>query len=214
MQRSCTISIPVAPQSVIMLLKIHPDNPSPRHIKQVVDILRDGGIVIFPTDTIYGIGCDIRNSRAFEKLCQLRGVQPRKARFSFLLSDLSHISEYTLPFDRSVFKLLKAHLPGPYTFILNANNTVPALFRSNRKTIGIRVPDNKIIAAIIEELGSPLVSASLRDDFDSVAEYLSDPDEIYERFGNIVDLVIDGGYGSNKASTVIDCTGDEPVEVR
>ena len=197
-----------------MLLKIHPDNPPPRHISQVVKVLNDGGVVIFPTDTIYGIGCDIRNSRAFEKLCRIRGIKPQKAYFSFLLSDLSHISEYTLPFSREVFKLLKATLPGPYTYILPANSTVPALFRNNRKSIGIRIPDNKIITAIIEEMGSPLVSASLRDDQDEIAEYLTDPEEIHERFGDLVDLVIDGGIGKNKASSVIDCTGNEIVIVR
>jgi tRNA threonylcarbamoyl adenosine modification protein (Sua5/YciO/YrdC/YwlC family) len=197
-----------------MLLKIHPDNPSPRQVAQVVDVLNKGGIVIFPTDTIYGIGCDIRNARAFEKLCRIRGVKPSKAYFSFLLNDLSHISEYTLPFSREVFKLLKSNLPGPFTFILPASNMVPALFRNNRKTIGIRIPDNKIIASILTELGSPLVSASLRDDQDSIAEYLTDPEEIHDRYEQLVDLVIDGGFGNNVASSVIDCTGSEPVTIR
>lgn len=197
-----------------MLLEIHPDNPSPRHIKQVIDVLNADGVIIFPTDTIYGIGCDIRNVKAFEKLCRIRGVKPQKANFSFLLNDLAHISTFTKPFERNVFKLLKATLPGPFTYILPASNTVPALFRNNKKTIGIRVPDNKIIQAIIAELESPLVSASLRDDQDQISEYLTDPQEIYERFGHLVDLVIDGGYGKNIASTVVDCTGDEPEVIR
>ncbi|MDQ3051201.1 MAG: L-threonylcarbamoyladenylate synthase [Bacteroidota bacterium] len=197
-----------------MFLEIHPDNPSPRHIRQIVDILNADGVIIFPTDTIYGIGCDIRNTKAFEKLCRIRGVKPQKANFSFLLNDLAHISSYTKPFERNVYKLLKATLPGPFTYILPASNTVPSLFRNNKKTIGIRIPDNKIIKAIIEELGGPLVSASLRDDENIIAEYLTDPQEIYERFGNQVDLVIDGGYGKNIASTVIDCTGEEPNVIR
>ena len=197
-----------------MLLEIHPENPSPRHIKQVIDILNADGVIIFPTDTIYGIGCDVRNTKAFEKLCRIRGVKPQKANFSFLLNDLSHISNFTKPFERNVFKLLKATLPGPFTYILPASNMVPALFRNNKKTIGIRVPDNKIIQMLIEELGGPIVSASLRDDQDTIAEYLTDPQEIHDRFGNQVDLVIDGGYGKNIASTVVDCTGDEPEVIR
>lgn len=197
-----------------MILEIHPDNPSPRHIKQVIDVLNDGGVIIFPTDTIYGIGCDVKNPKAFEKLCRIRGVKPQKANFSFLLNDLAHISEYTRPFDRNVFKLLKASLPGPFTFILPASNMVPTLFRNNKKSIGIRVPDNKIISSIVDELGGPLVSASLRDDMNIIAEYLTDPEEIHDRFGTLVDLVIDGGFGKNVASTVIDCTGSEPVVIR
>jgi len=197
-----------------MLLEIHPDNPSPRHLQQVINILKADGVIIFPTDTIYGIGCDIRNTKAFEKLCRIRGIKPQKANFSFLLNDLSHISNYTRPFDRNVFKLLKATLPGPFTFILPASNMVPALFRNNKKTIGIRIPDNKIIQLLIEELGGPIVSASLRDDQDTIAEYLTDPEEIHDRFGGMVDLVIDGGYGKNIASTVVDCTGSEPLVTR
>jgi len=197
-----------------MLLKIHPDNPSPRHISQVVEVLNKGGIVIFPTDTIYGIGCNISDARAFEKLCRIRGIKPTKAYFSFLINDLSHIASYTRPFSREIFKLLKANLPGPYTFILPASNMVPTLFRNNRKTIGIRIPDNKIISSILAELESPLVSASLRDDQNVISEYLTDPEEIHDRYENLVDLVIDGGYGKNKASSIIDCTGPEPEVIR
>ena len=197
-----------------MLLEIHPDNPSPRHIQQVVSVLRSGGVIIFPTDTIYAIGCDASNQKAFEKLCRIRGVKPQKANFSFLLNDLAHISEYTRPFDREVFKLLKATLPGPFTYILPASNMVPTLFRNNKKTIGIRIPDNHIVRLMVQELGQPVVSASLRDDMDTIAEYLTDPADIHERFENLVDLVIDGGYGKNVASTVIDCSGDEPAVIR
>ena len=197
-----------------MLLKIHPDNPSPRHISQVVEVLNKGGVVIFPTDTIYGIGCNISDARAFEKLCRIRGIKPTKAYFSFLINDLSHIASYTRPFSREIFKLLKANLPGPYTFILPASNMVPTLFRNNRKTIGIRIPDNKIISSILAELESPLVSASLRDDQNVISEYLTDPEEIHDRYENLVDLVIDGGYGKNKASSIIDCTGPEPEVIR
>lgn len=197
-----------------MLLSIHPDNPSERNIAKVVDVLKSGGVVIFPTDTIYGIGCDIRIPKAFEKLCRIRGIKPSKAYFSFLLNDLSHIADYTKPFDRAVFKLLKSHLPGPYTFILNASNMVPVLFRNNRKTIGIRVPDNNIIKAITQKLGGPLVSASLRDEDDEIAGYLTDPEEIHDRYEHTVDLVIDGGIGKNTASSIIDCTGQEPLVIR
>ncbi len=197
-----------------MLLNMHPENPAPRSVARVVSVLNEGGVVIFPTDTIYAIGCDIRHAKAFEKLCHIKGVKPEKAWFSFLLSDLSDISKYTKPFDRNVFKLLKSNLPGPFTFILPASNMVPVLFRNNRKTIGIRIPDSKIIQAIVNELGMPLVSASLRDDQDDIAEYLTDPQEIHDRYGSLVDLVVDGGFGNNIASTVIDCTGDEPVTIR
>ena len=197
-----------------MLLQIHPENPSLRQVQQVVTMLKNGAVIVFPTDTIYAIGCDPMNNKAFEKLCRIRGVKPEKANFSFLFNDLSHISEYTKPFDRTVFKLLKASLPGPFTFILPASSKVPVLFRNNKKTIGIRVPDNNIVSEIILQLGSPLVSASLHDDQDEIAEYLTEPEEIYDRLGNQVDLVIDGGYGKNIGSTVIDCTGDSPVIIR
>jgi tRNA threonylcarbamoyl adenosine modification protein (Sua5/YciO/YrdC/YwlC family) len=197
-----------------MFLKVHPENPSPRHVSIIVEKLREGGIVIFPTDTIYAIGCDSRQGKAFEKICRLRGVAPEKANFSFLMADLSEISHYTKPFDREIFKLLKSHLPGPFTFILPAGNMVPTPYRNKRKTIGIRVPANKIIQAVILELGAPVISASLRDDMDTIAEYLTDPEEINDRFSRLADIVVDGGYGKNVASTVIDCTGDEPVYLR
>jgi tRNA threonylcarbamoyl adenosine modification protein (Sua5/YciO/YrdC/YwlC family) len=197
-----------------MFLVIHPENPSPRQIKQVVEVLQSGGVMIFPTDTVYAIGCDVHNSKAFDKLCRIKSIKPQKANFSFLFTDLSHLSEYTKPVSRDVFKLLKSSLPGPFTFILPASNMVPVLFRNNKKTIGIRVPDNKIVQNIISELGGPLVSASLHDTEDEIVEYLSDPVEINEKMGKLVDLVIDGGFGGNIASTIIDCTSDEPVIIR
>jgi tRNA threonylcarbamoyl adenosine modification protein (Sua5/YciO/YrdC/YwlC family) len=197
-----------------MFLSIHPENPSQRQINQVVEVLKSGGVVIFPTDTVYAIGCDVYNSKAFDKLCRIKGIKPQKANFSFLFTDLSHLAEYTKPVSRDVFKLLKNSLPGPYTFILPASNMVPVLFRNNKKTIGIRIPDNRIVQHIIDRLGGPLVSASLHDTGDDIVEYLSDPVEIHEKMGNQVDLVIDGGFGGNIASTVIDCTSDEPVLIR
>ena len=197
-----------------MLLKIHPENPSIRNLQQAAEVLKAGGIIIFPTDTVYAIGCDASNQKAYERLCRIRQVKPEKSTFSFLLKDLSHLSEYTRPFERNVFKILKASLPGPFTFIMNAGTNVPALYRNRRKTIGIRVPDHAILASLISLNQGPLVSASLHDSEDEIAEYLTDPEIIHERYEKIVDLVIDGGPGKNVPSTVIDCTGDEPVVVR
>ncbi len=197
-----------------MIITIHPDNPEPRKIRQAVEVFQNGGVVIFPTDSVYAMGCDISNSKAFEKLCRIKGVKPQKAHFSFLLNDLSHISDYTKPFDREVFKLLKANLPGPFTFILNASSTVPTLFRNNRKTIGIRVPDHEITRQLLIALGGPIASTSLHDDGDSFLEYMNDPYEIHERFEKEVDLVINGGIGKTKPSSIIDCTGDQPIMIR
>ncbi|MGR6088865.1 MAG: L-threonylcarbamoyladenylate synthase [Arcticibacter sp.] len=197
-----------------MLLEIHPENPQPRRIHQVVETLQKGGVIIFPTDSVYAMGCDIRQAKAFEKLCRIKGIKPQKAQFSFLLSNLSHISEYTKPFDREVFKLLKANLPGPFTFILEASNLVPTLFRNNRKTIGIRVPDCEITRQLIEGIGGPLVSTSTHNDSDQIMDYLADPEEIHAHFGKDVDLVIHGGPGKIKPSSIIDCTGPEPIMVR
>ena len=197
-----------------MRLKIHPQNPALRQINQALQIIRDGGVIIFPTDTIYAIGCDFRNVKAFDRLCKMRKLRPSQSNFSLLLPDLSSIASYTKPFDRSVFKLLKSSLPGPFTFIMPAGNTVPSHFRNNRKTIGIRVPDNNIVHVLTTEPGQPLVSATLRDNRDEIDPYLSDPDEICERFEHLADLIIDGGYGKNTASTIVDCTGQEPVITR
>lgn len=191
-----------------MLIKIYPENPNERAIDQVVEVLRKGGLIIYPTDTIYGLGCDITNPKAIEKICRIRGIKPEKANFSFICHDLSHISDFIKPIDNTTFRVLKKALPGPFTFIFNANNNVPKLLSSNKKTVGIRVPDNNIARCIVKELGNPILSTSIKDD-DELIEYSTDPELIHEKYQDLVDLVIDGGYGDNEASTVIDCTNGE-----
>ncbi|MBK7211953.1 MAG: threonylcarbamoyl-AMP synthase [Bacteroidales bacterium] len=191
-----------------MLLKIYPENPDQRAIRKVVDCLRNGGIIIYPTDTIYGIGCDIFKSKTVEKIAELRGYKPGKSNFSFICHDMSQLSEFVKPIDNHTFKVMKANLPGPFTFILNANNNVPRHIQSKRKTVGIRIPDNSIIREIVRELGNPIMSTSVHDD-DDILEYTTDPELIYEKFQDKVDIVIDGGYGGNIPSTVVDCTQDE-----
>ncbi|MDN3668456.1 L-threonylcarbamoyladenylate synthase [Echinicola jeungdonensis] len=195
------------------LIRIYEENPNPRHIRKVVDVLRRGGVIIYPTDTIYGMGCDISNQKAIERVCQIKGVRPDKQNFSFICYDLSNISEYTKVLSNPVFKAMKKALPGPYTFLLNANNKVPKLLNSKKKTVGIRVPDHSIPRTLVKELGQPIVTTSIRDE-DDVLEYSTDPELIYEKYRDLVDIVIDGGYGHNIASTVIDCTGDEFEIVR
>lgn len=196
-----------------MLVKIYPENPNPKEIRKVVDVLRDGGLIVYPTDTVYGLGCDITNQRAVERVARMKGVQIEKSNFSFICSDLSHLSDYTKPISNNVFKLIRYYLPGPYTFILNANNNVPKYFKGKKKTVGIRVPDNSIIQEIVRELGNPILSTSIHDD-DEIVEYTTDPELIHEKFGNVADLVIDGGYGGNIPSTIIDCTTDTPELIR
>lgn len=196
-----------------MLIKIYPENPNPRTIEQIVEVLKKGGLIIYPTDTVYGLGCDITNHKAIEKICRIRGIKPEKANFSFICSDLSHISDYIKPIDTATFRLLKKALPGPFTFILNANNNVPKLLSANKKTVGIRVPDNDIAREIVRQLGNPILSTSIRDD-DDVIEYSTDPELIHEKYEYTVDIVIDGGYGDNEASTVVDCTSGEFEIVR
>lgn len=191
-----------------MLIKIYPENPNPKAIEQVVEVLKKGGLIIYPTDTVYGLGCDITNQKAIEKICRIRGIKPEKANFSFICSDLRHISDYIKPIDTTTFRVLKKALPGPFTFILNANNNVPKLLSSNKKTVGIRVPDNDIAREIVAMLGNPILSTSIRDD-DEVIEYSTDPELIHEKYESMVDLVIDGGYGDNEASTVVDCTSGD-----
>lgn len=188
-----------------MLIRIYNDNPNPKAIEQAVDVLRQGGVIIYPTDTVYGIGCDITNQKAIEKVCQIRGLNPQKANLSFICYDLTDISQYTKPFDTSVFRVLKKALPGPFTFIFNASNQVPKLLSSKKKTVGIRVPDNNVVREIVRELGRPIVTTSIHDD-DEIIEYSTDPELIYEKYGDKVDLVIDGGYGDNVASTIVDLT--------
>lgn len=196
-----------------MLLEINPYNIDKRLLKQVVEVLRNGGIIIYPTDSVYAMGCDLKNKRALEKLAKLKDVKLEKANFSIICYDLSNISEYTKNFDRSIFKMLKSNLPGPFTFILEATNEIPKLFNSNKKTIGIRVPDHDLIRAIVLELGNPIVTTSIHDE-DEILEYTTDPYQIFERYDGKVDLVIDGGIGSLYASTVVDCTVGEIEIVR
>ena len=189
-----------------MFLKVYTDNPSPRHLKIIMEHLKEGKIIVYPTDTIYGIGCDMHNKKAFEKLCSIIGKKPEKANLSLICSNLSNISDYTLPFETSIYKIMRKTLPGPYTFILNANNNVPKIFGSNRKTIGIRIPDSNLIREIVEEYGNPIVTASIKDEDDLISAYPTDPEEIQALLGNRVDLIIDGGPGDNIPSTVLDCT--------
>lgn len=193
-------------------IKIYEENPNPKEIKRVVKILRDGGVIIYPSDTVYALGCDIKNNRAMERVAQLRGVKLEKANFSFVCEDLSNLSDYVKQIDTPTFKLLKRNLPGPYTFILPGNNNLPSVFKK-KKEVGIRVPDNSITLAIVQELGNPIISTSIKDE-DEVIEYTTDPELILEKWDNLVDLVIDGGYGGNIPSTVIDLTGAEPVVIR
>lgn len=194
-------------------IKLYAENPELRKIQKIVDILRDGGIIIYPTDTVYGMGCDIHNQRAVERIAQIKGIKTKKHNFSFICYDLSNISEYTRALSTPVFKVMKKALPGPYTFILEANNSVPKILNSNKKTVGIRVPDHSVPRLLVKELGSPILTTSIRDE-DDVIEYSTDPELIYEKFKDLVDVVIDGGYGNNIASTILDCTGDEIEVVR
>ena len=193
-------------------LKIYPDNPNEAAIKKVVDILKNGGLVIYPTDTVYGLGCDITNTKALEKIAKIKGIKLEKANFSFICNDLSNISDYVKQIDTATFKILKRALPGPYTFILPGNTNLPKEFKK-KTTVGIRVPDNNIALEIVKMLGNPIVSTSIRDE-DEVLEYSTDPELIFEKWQNQVDLVIDGGYGDNIGSTIIDLSGFEPVVIR
>jgi len=194
------------------LIRIYEENPNPKDIKKVVDILRNGGLVIYPTDTVYGLGCDITNTSALEKIAKIKGVKLAKANFSFICEDLSNLSDYVKQIDTQTFKILKRSLPGPYTFILPGNSNLPNVFKK-KKTVGIRVPNNNICRAIVKELGNPIVSTSIRDE-DEVIEYTTDPELILEKWDKLVDLVIDGGYGDNIPSTVIDLTDSIPEVVR
>ena len=189
-----------------MFIKIYPENPNPREVAKAVNVLRDGGLVVYPTDTVYAIGCDALNVRAVERICALRGVNPQKSNLSIICYDLSNISEYA-QVSNSAFKLLKKNLPGPFTFILPTGGRLPKIYKQ-RKEVGIRVPDNTIIRTLVKELGNPVLTMSVRDE-DEVIEYTTDPELIHEKYADTVDLVIDGGYGGAEASTVVDCTDDE-----
>lgn len=194
------------------LIKIYEENPNPKAVGQVVEVLRSGGLVIYPTDTVYGLGCDITNSKALERLALIKGIKLDKANWSFICADLSNLSDYVRQIDTRTFKILKRALPGPYTFILPGGNNLPKDFKK-KKTVGIRIPDNSIAQALVRGLGHPIVSTSIRDE-DDVIEYTTDPELIYEKWENLVDVVVDGGYGGNIASTIIDLSGPEPEVVR
>jgi tRNA threonylcarbamoyl adenosine modification protein (Sua5/YciO/YrdC/YwlC family) len=196
-----------------MILELHSDNPNPRDLKKVIDTLNKDGVIILPTDTIYAMACKLDSKKGIERMAKIAGKKVEKVNFSLICSDLSNISEYTSVLDKAVFRLLKNNLPGAFTFILNANNNVTKYFAGNKKTIGIRVPDNAIAQSIIRELGKPLVVTSIHHD-DEILEYMTDPEENHEKYENTVDMVIDGGAGANEASTIIDCTDDEPVLIR
>lgn len=193
-------------------IKIYEENPNPKEIKKVVNILKKGGLIIYPTDTVYGLGCDITNSKALERIARIKGVKLEKANFSFICHDLSNLSDYVKQIDSTTFKILKRALPGPYTFILPGSKTLPAAFKK-KKEVGIRVPNNAIALEIVKALGNPIVSTSIRDE-DTILEYTTDPELILEKWGNLVDLVIDGGYGDNQGSTIIDLSGDDPEVIR
>jgi tRNA threonylcarbamoyl adenosine modification protein (Sua5/YciO/YrdC/YwlC family) len=208
-KRSSNLSLPF--RGTGGLIHIHPDNPQERLIRQVVEVIRSGGIVVYPTDTIYGLGCDIRQPKAVERICRIKGVDPQKANLSFVCYDLSDLSKYAKQLTTPVYRILKQHLPGPYTFILEASKEVPKILKTKKDTVGIRVPDNIIARCIVKELGNPILSATLPGD--NVEEY-TDPEMIYDKFGKLVDLVIDGGIGGITPSTIIDFTGGEGMVIR
>ncbi|WP_271406002.1 L-threonylcarbamoyladenylate synthase [Tenacibaculum soleae] len=194
------------------LIKLYNDNPNAKEIAKIVKVLQNGGLIIYPTDTVYGLGCDITNTKALEKIAKIKGLKLEKANFSFICNDLSHLSDYVKQIDTATFKILKRALPGPYTFILPGSNSLPKVFKK-RKTVGIRVPDNNIAREIVAALGNPIVSTSIHDE-DEVIEYTTDPELIFEKWQNMVDLVVDGGFGDNYASTVIDLTDGYPEVIR
>jgi tRNA threonylcarbamoyl adenosine modification protein (Sua5/YciO/YrdC/YwlC family) len=195
------------------LLKIHPENPQPRLLNRVVEVLQAGGVIVYPTDTVYAFGCDLHQPKALDRVARLKGLKKEKADFSIIFYDLSHLADYTRQVDTPTYKMLKKALPGPYTFILTANNTVPKLFKNKKRTIGIRIPDNLIPRTLAEQLGHPLIASSVHDE-DEILEYTTDPELILEKYGHAVDLVIDGGMGELQASTVVDATGEAPQLIR
>ncbi len=196
-----------------MLLRLYPENPNARHIRKVVDVLEGGGIIIYPTDTVYAMGCDVKAHKAIERIARLKGQNPDNPDLSIIFRDMSQLSEYTVIYDDNIFRLLKRNLPGPFTFIVKANNQIPRLFKNKKKTVGIRIPDNSIVNEIVNELGRPIITTSIHDP-DEIIEYTTDPELIWEKFRDFADIVINGGYGKNEASTIVDCTGDEITIVR
>lgn len=196
-----------------MLLRIYPENPNPKRIRMVVDALASGSIIIYPTDTIYAMGCDIKAVKTIERIARFKGLNPLNPDLSIIFHDMSQLSEYTVIRDNTVFKLLKRNLPGPFTFIVKANNQIPRLFKNRKKTVGIRIPDNDIVREIVRELGRPLVTASIHES-DEIVEYITDPELIHEKYKDFAEIIVDGGYGKNEASTVVDCTTDEIQIIR
>ena len=196
-----------------MFLKLYPENPNPRYIKMIIECLENDGIIIFPTDTIYAIGCSVNSSRGIDKIARIKGIKKEKANFSFIFHDLSMLSEFTKPINNDVFKMMKRNLPGAFTFIIEANNNVPRLFKNNKKTIGIRIPDQPIITNIVRELGCPIITTSIIDN-DEISGFMTDPEEINEVYKDKVDIIIDGGYGNKEESTIVDCTDNEIVIIR
>jgi Sua5/YciO/YrdC/YwlC family protein len=196
-----------------MLTRIYPENPNPKHIRQVVDLLEVGGIIIYPTDTVYAMGCDIKANKSIDKIARFKGLNPENPDLSLIFHDMSQLSEYTIIRDNTIFKLLKRNLPGPFTFIVRANNQIPKLFKNKKKTVGIRIPDNPIVLQLVKELGRPIITTSIHDP-DEIVEYTTDPELIHEKYREFADIVVDGGYGKNEASTIVDCTGDEPEIIR
>jgi tRNA threonylcarbamoyl adenosine modification protein (Sua5/YciO/YrdC/YwlC family) len=196
-----------------MLVRIYPENPNPKYIRQVVDLLDVGGIIIYPTDTVYAMGCDIKANKSIDKIARFKGLNPENPDLSLIFHDMSQLSEYTIIRDNTIFKLLKRNLPGPFTFIVMANNQIPKLFKNKKKTVGIRIPENPIVLELVRELGRPIITTSIHDP-DEIIEYITDPELIHEKYREFADIVIDGGYGKNEASTIVDCTGDEPEIIR
>lgn len=196
-----------------MFLKLYPENPNPRYIKMILECLENDGVIIFPTDTIYGIGCSINSNKALERIARIKGIKKEKANFSFIFHDLSMLSDFTRPINNDVFKMMKRNLPGPFTFIVEANNNVPKLFKNNKKTIGIRIPDQPIITNIVRELGCPILTTSIVDE-DEISGFMTDPEEINEAYKDKVDIIIDGGFGDKEESTIVDCTENEIIIIR
>lgn len=196
-----------------MFLKLHAENPNPRNVKMIIECLENDGVIIFPTDTIYAIGCSVNSSKALDRIARIKGIKKEKANFSFIFHDLSMLSEYTKPLNNDVFKLMKRNLPGAFTFIVEANNNVPKLFKNNKKTIGIRIPDQPIITNIVRELGCPIITTSILDE-DEISGFMTDPEDINDAYSDKVDIIIDGGYGDKEESTVVDCTDNDIVILR
>ena len=197
-----------------MILKMNPTTPPRRHLEHIQGLLKDGGVIIYPTDTVYAIGCDMYNQKAIDRLCRIVGKKPEEANLALICYDLSNISEYTVPFSNGVYKLMRSHLPGPYTFVLKTNNKVPRLFKNKKREIGIRVPDNHIPREIVRHFGNPIVTASVYYRLNGFEDYLTDPEELHQHYGKLVDAVVDGGPGGKEASTVIDCRNDTPEVIR